>query len=344
MLIAVVVATACGDAERRAAPTVSTPDAQQGITYGKLAPDTTETFVTRGCQGCPPGETTPEAAALEPGVQRIAFTRATAVKEADIWIAAADGSGELRLTRDPGLEMSPSWSPDGSRVAFVSDRAGGNLDLYAIASDGGEPVRLTESPGDEFTPAWSPDGRTIAVTRSRDNRSEIVLVQADGSGERRLTAGQWASWMPDSQHVVVTEGAFTSGSLALVDTATGATTRLALDVPNAHQGSVSPDGERVVFAVSENGFEGLPNNWNEELWIARTADGGDLKRLTTRSGNDHWPVAWSPDGASMVWTADDTEGGADLYLAQADGSGVRRLTSDPGYDAWPAWAPSPAAG
>jgi Tol biopolymer transport system component len=43
----------------------------------------------------------------------------------------------------------------------------------------------------------------------------------------------------------------------------------------------------------------------------------------------------------MVWTADDTEGGADLYIARANGEGVRRLTNDPGYDAWPSWAPRP---
>ena len=124
------------------------------------APSGTSTtpFETRGCQGCPPGVVTPEAKALKHGVQRIAFTRATSVSEADLWIAAADGSGEIRLTRDKGLEMSPAWSPDGKRIAFVSDRAGGNLDLYTVASDGTDVVRLTDSPGDEFTPAWSPDG------------------------------------------------------------------------------------------------------------------------------------------------------------------------------------------
>ncbi len=345
VLVAAALAAGCGDSGRTARPALSIPDAQQGIVYGKIPADpptgTTTPFTTRGCQGCPPGTATPEAAGLAPGAQRIAFTRATAVDQADIWIAAADGSGEVRLTRDTGLEMSPAWSPDGARVAFVSDRAGGNLDLYTIAIDSGEVVRRTDSPADEFSPAWSPDGRTIAVTRSADSRSSIVLVAADGTAERPLMAGQWASWMPDSRRLVVTAGEFAQGSLVLVDTGTGEQRRLEIDVPNAHQGSVSPDGRTVVFSVSANGFDGIPNDWNEELWLARTDDGGDLRRLTVRSGNDHSPVAWAPDGESLVWTADDTEGGADLYIARANGKDVRRLTSDPGYDAWPAWAPRP---
>lgn len=346
VLIAVALVAGCGNSGSPAKVAVSTPDAQQGIVYGKIPaadPPTgsTSTFNTRGCQGCPPGPATPEAAGLAPGAQRIAFTRATAVDEADIWIAAADGSGELRLTRDAGLEMSPSWSPDGTQIAFVSDRAGGNLDLYTVAVDGGDPVRLTDSPGDEFSPAWSPDGTTIAVTRSLHNHADIVLVGVRARSERLLMPGQWASWMPDSRRVLVTEGEFAKGSLVIVDTETGAQRPLQIDVPNAHQGSVSPDGRTVAFSVSESGFDGVPNDWNEELWVARTSDGGDLRRLTIRSGNDHWPAAWAPDGRSLVWTADDTEGGADLYIARANGTDVRRLTSDPGYDAWPSWAPRP---
>jgi TolB protein len=344
VLIAAALAAGCGDSGSPARPAVSTPEAQAGIVYGKLPADPptgTTAFSTRGCQGCPPGTPTREAAALAPGAQRIAFTRATAVDEADLWIADADGSAELRLTRDAGLEMSPAWSPDGTRIAFVSDRAGANLDLYTVASDGGDVVRLTDTPGDEFSPAWSPDGRTIAVTTSLNNHSDIDLVGVDGKATRRLMPGQWASWMPDSRRLLVTEGEFAKGTLVVVDTETGNQQRLKIDVPNAHQGSVSPDGRTVAFSVSENGFDGVPNDWNEELWVARTSDGGDLRRLTVRSGNDHWPVAWAPDGTSLVWTADDTEGGADLYIARANGKGVRRLTSDPGYDAWPSWAPRP---
>jgi Tol biopolymer transport system component len=40
----------------------------------------------------------------------------------------ADGSGVLRLTRDPGKDVFPHWSPDGKKLIFTSDRTG----KYAI--------------------------------------------------------------------------------------------------------------------------------------------------------------------------------------------------------------------
>ncbi len=93
--------------------------------------------------------------------------------------------------------------------------------------------------------------------------------------------------------------------------------------------------------MSENGFDGVPNDWNEELWMARTSDGGDLRRLTIRSGNDHWPVAWAPDGKSLVWTADDTEGGADLYIARADRQGRPPPDERPGLRRLAVVGPAP---
>ena len=116
VLVAVALAAGCGDPVDRPAGRVDAGRAagnplRQAPAHPPAGSATT--FTTRGCQGCPPGTPTPEAVGLAPGAQRIAFTRATAAEEADIWIADADGSGEVRLTRDAGLEMSPTWSPDG---------------------------------------------------------------------------------------------------------------------------------------------------------------------------------------------------------------------------------------
>ena len=139
----------------------------------------------------------------------------------------------------------------------------------------------------------------------------------------------------------MTEGPFAKGRLVARRHRDRQAAAADIDVPNAHQGSLSPDGRTVAFVVSENGFDGVPNDWNEELWTARTSDGGGLRRLTTRSGNDHWPVAWARTASRWCGRRTTRRAAPDLYIASATGKDVRRLTSDPGYDAWPSWAPHP---
>ena len=37
----------------------------------------------------------------------------------DVYIVGADGLGEQRLTRHPGVDGNPAWSPDGRKIAFT---------------------------------------------------------------------------------------------------------------------------------------------------------------------------------------------------------------------------------
>ncbi len=48
-------------------------------------------------------------------------------------------------------------------------------------------LRLTNHPATDGTPSWSPDGSRIAFTSNRDGKSEIYLMNPDGSGVTRLT-------------------------------------------------------------------------------------------------------------------------------------------------------------
>jgi hypothetical protein len=36
----------------------------------------------------------------------------------EIYVMNADGTGQTRLTKDPGSDWSPVWSPDGTKIAF----------------------------------------------------------------------------------------------------------------------------------------------------------------------------------------------------------------------------------
>jgi TolB protein len=52
--------------------------------------------------------------------------------------------------------------------------------------------------GNARDPAWSPDGRQIAFASDRAGSFEIYVMNADGSGQTRLTTGGGAnpSWSP----------------------------------------------------------------------------------------------------------------------------------------------------
>jgi Tol biopolymer transport system component len=67
----------------------------------------------------------------------------------------------------------------------------------------------------------------------------------------------------------------------------------------------------------------FPNAGQLKLFIA-SSDGGDERPLLTSSDLDYDP-AWSPDGASIVFTS-ERAGSADLFRANPDGSGLERLT------------------
>ncbi len=82
-------------------------------------------------------------------------------------------------------EGAPRFSPNGRRLAFTSDPDQPFLwQLFTLDLSSRKRVQLTrESVGVRF-PVWSPDGRTIAVVRSGDDqKGELMLVPADGSGE-----------------------------------------------------------------------------------------------------------------------------------------------------------------
>lgn len=77
----------------------------------------------------------------------------------EIYAMRADGSGQTRLTRDPGDDVLPRWSPDGGRIAFTSDRnypPSNQSEVYTMDPDGRCVTRITNSSSDTDGSAWRP--------------------------------------------------------------------------------------------------------------------------------------------------------------------------------------------
>ncbi len=107
----------------------------------------------------------------------------------EIYSSAADGSDVRRLTRNPGIDVSPACGP-GGQVAFVSDRNGGPQ-IFVMDASGGGARRVTFRGNHNQTPAWCPvAGKSLLAFTGRDSGMDIFTVDVATQQYTRITQGQ----------------------------------------------------------------------------------------------------------------------------------------------------------
>ncbi len=126
----------------------------------------------------------------------------------EIYLVRTDGSIAQRVTRSRGIDLSPTFSPDGGKMAFVSSR-NGLPQIFVQDLGTGAVKRLTFSGRYNTQPSWSPAGDKIAYT-TWENGGEINIftINADGTGLVKLTSrcreNESPSWSPDGDMIVFT--------------------------------------------------------------------------------------------------------------------------------------------
>jgi TolB protein len=151
---------------------------------------------------------------------------------AEIYSMIQDGDDPLRLTNDSEIQTDPAWSPDGSTIAYIHwcEVPGGqgafDLALYVMNRDGTGQHPLLDCSAKRFisNANWSPDGRRIvfevATARPRgrsggDRQSDIAVINADGTGLRRLTRSAALEthpvWSPNGRRIAFTSDRHAKG-------------------------------------------------------------------------------------------------------------------------------------
>jgi Tol biopolymer transport system component len=251
------------------------------------------------------------------------------VRNADIYIMNADGSGVTQLTHtSAAAERQPAWSPDGKKLAFVSNRVG-NDEIYTMNADGTGVIRVTHDTAGDSAPSWSPDGTKIAFRNNDQSTGGIYVMKVDGKGVTRLTGGWAPAWSPNGAKIafLARTGPFCSSSIYIMKSDGSEVTPIAgaclpLRLSWSRTGKIAFDP-----------YHGAPNR---EI-VAVNADGSGRTFLTFNTVQDESP-SWSPDGTRIAFVSNRNQAGSlEIYVMDANGKGVTRLTHSGGTD--PAWGP-----
>jgi TolB protein len=202
----------------------------------------------------------------------------------EICVMNDDGSGIVQLTTNLRAE-APAWSPDGSRIAFHREDPSGNWDIYVMDAGGGNLVRLTTDQSTDGFPDWSPDGTRIAFRRAISGTSQILVMNADGTGVVQLTTGPGGStpaWSPDGSRLAFDSDRSGRSEIYVMNADGTGTTQVT--TAGGNKADWSLDGTRIVFAATRSN--------NTDIY-AINPDGTREVRLTSANESEFSP-AWGP--------------------------------------------------
>ena len=244
--------------------------------------------------------------------------------QSDLWTVASTGDLARALTRHPGIDRFPVFSPDGKRIAFMSNRDD-TYQTYVMALTGGAPVRVTHHSEGAVPQDWHPDGHRLLVRGSRATSSflpqRFLIVDADRRAAETLVfddAADWGRWSPDGASLIFMRDGedlyrrgYRGGKAATIwqyDVAHAAFTNLAraADQSECRWPLWRPDG-RAFYFVRE-GANGCPNIWEKEV-----STGREVQRTRLADYAVMMPCL-SRDGSLMVFRA-----GFDFYRWRTDG-------------------------
>jgi Tol biopolymer transport system component len=248
--------------------------------------------------------------------------------------------GAITVTGENQMEWDEAENAWISRTDWVCPASGWHFNIKYTINDN----RGGSATGTKVVGIIGPDKVTFASSRDGGTFYEVYEMNADGTGQTRLTTcgcgppNAVSNWQPtlsgdgtriafassrDSGIFYEVYGMNMDGTGLKRLTTSGCGPPYAM---NNWQPAFSGDGTRIAFASSRDGGA----FW--EIYVMN-ADGSDQRRLTTCGCGppyavNNWQPTFSSDGKKIAF-ASSRDGGTfwEIYVMNADGSDQRRLTT-----------------
>ncbi len=252
---------------------------------------------------------------ISPDGRSVAFTVGDVDKAANktvsqVYVIAVSGGEPKQLTKAPGSNSSPRWSPDGKKIAYTT---GGQV--WTMDADGGDKKQVTKISTGAGNPVWSPDGKMIAFNsdvypdcngddacnKQKDEQTEASKVQAHVTD--RLLYRHWTDWRNAKRthvFVVFADNGGTAREITIGD----------WDAPpyGASTGvdyAFSPDSKEILYLRNPDKVEAVSTNSDIYTYSLTS---GETKNITVANrGYDASPY-YTRDGKFIIYRSQATEG------------------------------------
>ncbi|MDQ2934576.1 MAG: hypothetical protein M3R49_06275 [Chloroflexota bacterium] len=219
-------------------------------------------------------------------------------------------------TAAPTAVPTPTPMPGGGAIAFHSGE-----DIWTINADGTGLTNLTKTTAiQEENAAWSADGALIAFQSWADGGG-VEVMNADGSGRRRLAAGfprnagyftDSLAWAPDGHRLAI---AFVSGDISIIDVSSGDR----IEVGHGDRWLAwSPTGRYLAWAAGGT------------IEAYDSTDGSSFT-IAAMSSNVRF-LNWFPTDDRLLFVGFNDAGSTDLYTVNFDGTGLTAISLPGGED------------
>jgi TolB protein len=189
------------------------------------------------------------------------------------------------------LYLTPTFSPDGQSIVYARS-TGDQSDIYiAPVAQPQAARRLTVARGIQNTnPIFSPNGRRVVYQSSASGPLELYIVDADGTGNDKLTDYDFSEkvyrsdpdWSPDGRLIAYQERVNNDKFQLRTIQVSGSTPKYLTSEGENEQPSWAPDGRHLVFTSTRTGVR--------QLWIL-DVESNTTRQLTKSAGSRL--AAWS---------------------------------------------------